>query len=218
MDCLETGRPLDPAPAAKLEASLINQTLSRPACSSRAITSRALSGEGVTCPPGTREGKGGQEASLGPGLARPLVLAGSWLTGLPPPPPSCRFGRKPILSGSYLLLAASGSGAAFSPSFAVYMVLRFLCGFGMAGVTLSTVILSEPRGRRWGARLALSRGVRGRLDHGPLWPWQSPSGPRSGHDSGRQCGALSRGLALPWEPISRRRHSYIGVLWPPLCR
>lgn len=63
----------------------------------------------------------------------------------------CRFGRKPILSGSYLLLAASGSGAAFSRSFAVYMVLRFLCGFSIAGVTLSTVILSEPQGRGRGA-------------------------------------------------------------------
>lgn len=92
-----------------------------------------------------------------------------WLPHTAPSPLSCRFGRKPILSGSYLLLAASGSGAAFSPSFAIYMVLRFLCGFSMAGVTLSTVILSEPQGRGQGGNcLALSRGqVWVWLDHGP---------------------------------------------------
>lgn len=83
-----------------------------------------------------------------------------WLTVTIPKlssPPSCRFGRKPILSCSYLLLAASGSGAAFSPTLSTYMVLRFLCGASISGVTLSTVILSEPQGegvreaRVWGA-------------------------------------------------------------------
>ncbi|XP_019501074.1 PREDICTED: solute carrier family 22 member 8 [Hipposideros armiger] len=62
--------------------------------------------------------------------------------GIPSSPLSCRFGRKPILSCSYLMLAASGSGAAFSPTLPVYMVLRFMCGFSISGVSLSTVILN----------------------------------------------------------------------------
>eukprot|EP00069_Balaena_mysticetus_P010325 bmy_20654T0 len=52
------------------------------------------------------------------------------------------FGRKPILTCSYLLLAASGSGAAFSPTLPIYTVFRFLCGCGISGITLSTTILS----------------------------------------------------------------------------
>ncbi|XP_036151777.1 solute carrier family 22 member 8 isoform X1 [Myotis myotis] len=75
-------------------------------------------------------------------MAQSVFMAGTLVGGIVLGGLSDRFGRKPILSGSYLLLAASGSGAAFSPSFAVYMVLRFLCGFSMAGVTLSTVILN----------------------------------------------------------------------------
>ncbi|XP_005857551.1 PREDICTED: solute carrier family 22 member 6 [Myotis brandtii] len=75
-------------------------------------------------------------------MAQSVFMAGTLVGGIVLGGLSDRFGRKPILSGSYLLLAASGSGAAFSPSFAIYMVLRFLCGFSMAGVTLSTVILN----------------------------------------------------------------------------
>ncbi|CAK6449647.1 unnamed protein product [Pipistrellus nathusii] len=75
-------------------------------------------------------------------MAQSVFMAGTLVGGIVLGGLSDRFGRKPILSGSYLLLAASGSGAAFSPSFAVYVVLRFLCGFSMAGVTLSTVILN----------------------------------------------------------------------------
>lgn len=45
------------------------------------------------------------------------------------------------------MLAVSGSGAAFSPSLPVYMIFRFLCGCSISGITLSTVILSEPQ---WG--------------------------------------------------------------------
>lgn len=87
-------------------------------------------------------------ATPAPGLSA-TPLGRLWLAVANPPssPSSCRFGRKPILSCSYLLLAASGSGAAFSPAFPIYMALRFVCGFSMAGVTLSTVILSEPQGK-----------------------------------------------------------------------
>ncbi|XP_016071833.1 PREDICTED: solute carrier family 22 member 8 isoform X1 [Miniopterus natalensis] len=75
-------------------------------------------------------------------MAQSVFMAGTLIGGIVLGGLSDRFGRKPILSCSYLLLAASGSGAAFSPTLAIYMVLRFLCGFSIAGVTLSTVILN----------------------------------------------------------------------------
>lgn len=86
--------------------------------------------------------------ALNPAQSR--ILAGArWLTWtLLASPLGCRFGRKPILTCCYLLLAASGSGAAFSPTLPIYMVFRFLCGFSISGIILSTVILSEPQGGR----------------------------------------------------------------------
>lgn len=45
------------------------------------------------------------------------------------------------------MLAVSGSGAAFSPSLPIYTIFRFLCGCSISGISLSTVILSEPQ---WG--------------------------------------------------------------------
>ncbi|KAB0404706.1 hypothetical protein E2I00_019055, partial [Balaenoptera physalus] len=63
-----------------------------------------------------------------------------------------QFGRKPILTCSYLLLAASGSGAAFSPTLPIYSVFRFLCGCGISGIILTTTILSEPQGEGTGTR------------------------------------------------------------------
>ncbi|XP_024430213.1 organic anion transporter 3 isoform X2 [Desmodus rotundus] len=75
-------------------------------------------------------------------MAQSVFMAGTLTGGILLGSLSDRFGRKPILSCSYLLLAASGSGAAFSPAFPMYMALRFLCGFSIAGVTLSSVILN----------------------------------------------------------------------------
>ncbi|CAN0334995.1 unnamed protein product [Rangifer tarandus platyrhynchus] len=75
-------------------------------------------------------------------LAQSIFMAGILIGGLMLGALSDRFGRKPILTCSYLLLAASGSGAAFSPTFPIYTVFRFLCGFGISGITLSTVILN----------------------------------------------------------------------------
>ncbi|XP_014648423.1 PREDICTED: solute carrier family 22 member 8 isoform X1 [Ceratotherium simum simum] len=75
-------------------------------------------------------------------MAQSVFMAGILIGGILLGDLSDRFGRKPILTCCYLLLAASGSGAAFSPTFTSYMVFRFLCGFSISGITLSTVILS----------------------------------------------------------------------------
>uniref|UniRef100_A0A2K6GCM7 Solute carrier family 22 member 8 n=1 Tax=Propithecus coquereli TaxID=379532 RepID=A0A2K6GCM7_PROCO len=75
-------------------------------------------------------------------MAQSIFMAGILIGGLVLGDLSDRFGRRPILTGSYLLLATSGSAAAFSPSLTVYFIFRFLCGFGISGITLSTIILS----------------------------------------------------------------------------
>ncbi|XP_027974225.1 solute carrier family 22 member 8 [Eumetopias jubatus] len=75
-------------------------------------------------------------------VAQSVFMAGTLIGGIVLGDLSDRFGRKPILTCSYLLLAASGSGAAFSPNVSIYMVFRFLCGWSISGIVLSTVILN----------------------------------------------------------------------------
>ncbi|XP_002925398.1 solute carrier family 22 member 8 [Ailuropoda melanoleuca] len=75
-------------------------------------------------------------------VAQSVFMAGTLIGGIVLGDLSDRFGRKPVLTCCYLLLAASGSGAAFSPSLSVYMVFRFLSGWSISGIVLSTSILN----------------------------------------------------------------------------
>ncbi|XP_057173391.1 organic anion transporter 3 isoform X4 [Ursus arctos] len=75
-------------------------------------------------------------------VAQSVFMAGTLIGGIVLGDLSDRFGRKPILTCCYLLLAASGTGAAFSPSLSVYMVFRFLSGWSISGIVLSTSILN----------------------------------------------------------------------------
>ncbi|XP_076970946.1 organic anion transporter 3 [Tamandua tetradactyla] len=75
-------------------------------------------------------------------LAQSVFMAGILIGGIVLGGLSDRFGRKPILTWGYLLLAASGSGAAFSPFMPTYMAFRFLSGCGISGIILSTIILN----------------------------------------------------------------------------
>ncbi|VCX40022.1 unnamed protein product [Gulo gulo] len=75
-------------------------------------------------------------------VAQSVFMAGTLIGGIVLGDLSDRFGRKPILTCSYLLLAASGSGAAFSPNLTIYTVFRFLSGWSISGIVLSTTILN----------------------------------------------------------------------------
>uniref|UniRef100_A0A673BUG2 Solute carrier family 22 member 6 n=1 Tax=Sphaeramia orbicularis TaxID=375764 RepID=A0A673BUG2_9TELE len=54
---------------------------------------------------------------------------------------SDRFGRRTVLIWSYLQVAVLGCSCAFSPSYTVYCILRFLCGMAVSGVILNGVSL-----------------------------------------------------------------------------
>nr|XP_060614165.1 solute carrier family 22 member 6-A-like [Anolis sagrei ordinatus] len=52
-----------------------------------------------------------------------------------------RFGRKAIISWSYLQMAVSGVCTAFSPSLTAYCVFRFLVGMALSGIVLNCMSL-----------------------------------------------------------------------------
>lgn len=65
------------------------------------------------------------------------VLAGAIIYG----GLSDRFGRRTVLIWSYLQVGVLGCSCAFSPSYTVYCILRFLCGMAVSGVILNAVSL-----------------------------------------------------------------------------
>lgn len=54
-----------------------------------------------------------------------------------------RFGRRYLLLFSYLLMAVSGTCAAFATSFSLFCVFRFGCGMALSGLVLNTLSLSK---------------------------------------------------------------------------
>ncbi|XP_038620721.1 solute carrier family 22 member 6-A-like [Tachyglossus aculeatus] len=52
-----------------------------------------------------------------------------------------RFGRKALLSWSYLQLGVAGTSMAFSPGFSTYCALRFLVGMALSGIVLNCISL-----------------------------------------------------------------------------
>ncbi|XP_061462704.1 solute carrier family 22 member 6-A-like [Rhineura floridana] len=52
-----------------------------------------------------------------------------------------RFGRKPVLSWSYLQMAVSGLCTAFSPNLMAYCIFRFLVGMAYSGIILNCMSL-----------------------------------------------------------------------------
>lgn len=55
---------------------------------------------------------------------------------------SSRYGRRILLLISYILMAVSGTCAAFSPSFPLFCFFRFGCGMALSGMALNSFSLS----------------------------------------------------------------------------
>ena len=82
--------------------------------------------------------------------APPCCPCSSLLSLLVPSPPcssllwcSWSFGRRVLLTMCYLLMAVSGTCAAFSPSFSLFCLFRFMCGMALSGVGLNSFSLSK---------------------------------------------------------------------------
>uniref|UniRef100_A0A3P8XC61 Solute carrier family 22 member 6 n=1 Tax=Esox lucius TaxID=8010 RepID=A0A3P8XC61_ESOLU len=55
---------------------------------------------------------------------------------------SDKFGRKPMLLVSYILSIVFGFSCAFSNSYTMFIVMRFLTGFGLTGISIISTVLS----------------------------------------------------------------------------
>lgn len=55
--------------------------------------------------------------------------------------PVHRFGRRLVLTWSYLQMAVWGTATAFAPTFALYCLFRFLGALAIAGVMMNTATL-----------------------------------------------------------------------------
>ncbi|XP_006800212.1 solute carrier family 22 member 6 [Neolamprologus brichardi] len=71
------------------------------------------------------------------------VLVGAFLFGTL----ADKYGRRILLLMSYLLMAVSGTCAAFSPSFPLFCFFRFGCGMALSGIGLNTNLTNIPY--RW---------------------------------------------------------------------
>lgn len=65
-----------------------------------------------------------------------VCVADQW-----PPYVYHRFGRRRVLTWSYLLVSVSGITAAFMPTFPLYCLFRFLVASAVAGVMMNTATL-----------------------------------------------------------------------------